>query len=111
MSKSGPTTKAVRRLAHNSEGAQQKVLDRFMPQLRRIAHQQLQSVPRHIGDSEQAALEVLNKLFMSARAGRLPNVRNSKSATGFLISALYDRVRDIRRDANTLKSGGALVIG
>lgn len=93
------------------EDAAQKLYQRYLGQLVKLAGRKFGGLPRRMADEEDVAHMALNSFFRGVREGRFPRLHDRHDLWQVLLMLTERRAARVKRDQLSQKRGGGRVRG
>jgi DNA-directed RNA polymerase specialized sigma24 family protein len=107
MESEGSVTTWIGMLEVGDRVAAQALWERYFPQLIELARAKLRGSPRRAADEEDVALSAMHAFFQAVSRGRIPQLDNRDDLWRTLVLITAGKAIDQRRQADSLKRGGA----
>jgi DNA-directed RNA polymerase specialized sigma24 family protein len=110
MPSTGSVTYWINRLKAGDRAAAQKLWERYIRQLERLARQKLHGMPRRPGDEEDVAVSAFASFCRGAERGRFPQLYDRDNLWKILVALATRKARDLVRGEQRQKRGGGLLL-
>jgi DNA-directed RNA polymerase specialized sigma24 family protein len=110
MATGGSVTHWLHLLGAGDAAAAQRLRERYIDRLVRLAGQKLRGTPRRVADEEDVALSVFDSFCQGVARGRFPQLRDRDNLWGLLVLITARKAVNLVRHERRQKRGGGRVV-
>jgi DNA-directed RNA polymerase specialized sigma24 family protein len=112
MTTTGSVTVWLRRLEAGDPAAAQRLWERYVERLVRLAGRKLSAAVRRVADGEDVVQSAVNSFFRGVARGRFPQLRDRNNLWALLVRITERKAFDVaRHERRQKRSGGRVVTG